>query len=226
MNNNQVIAHMDSLKAKDIKYSMYGSRTGTDGTGDCSGVLYAALVSAGTAKSTYPPSTETLHAYLISHGYELHAENRAWVAKRGDIFIWGKKGQSAGAGGHTGIFIDGNNVIHCNYNRNGVTIDDHDIIWLNAGRMYFYVYRLKNNQAQQTPAKGFGKLKTYTLNTTVRLYTKPSTKAPMIAQLGKGDVVKFNDIVIAEGRLWACQPRDTGFGYIEIGTITAHGSVA
>ena len=72
MNVNTAINHFENLRAKKISYSMYGSRTGTDGTGDCSGVLYAALVKGGGNTEKYPPSTETLHAYLVKNGYQLH----------------------------------------------------------------------------------------------------------------------------------------------------------
>lgn len=228
MNVNTVINHFETLRELKISYSMYGSRTGTDRTGDCSGVLYASLVKAGASTEKYPPSTETLHTYLLKNGYQLHIENRQWVPQKGDIFIWGKKGHSAYAGGHTGIFIDTKNVIHCNANRNGISVDDYSIIFLNAGRMYFYCYRLKNNSSN-TEIQNLGgkiKLKKYTLAGPVKLLTKPSSKGSLIAQMRKGDVIKFDNIVVAEGKLWACQPRSTGYGYIEISTIKPHGVIA
>ena len=228
MNVNTVINHFETLRELKISYSMYGSRTGTDRTGDCSGVLYASLVKAGASTEKYPPSTETLHAYLLKNGYQLHVENQQWVPQKGDIFIWGKKGQSAYAGGHTGIFVDTKNVIHCNSNRNGISIDDYSIIFLNAGSMYFYCYRLKNNSSN-TEIQNLGgkiKLKKYTLAGPVKLLTKPSDKGGLIAQMRKGDVIKFDNIVVAEGKLWACQPRSTGYGYIEISTIKPHGVIA
>ncbi|MBO0440974.1 hypothetical protein JZO69_11425 [Enterococcus sp. DIV0869a] len=46
------------------------------------------------------------------------------------VFIWGDRGNSGGAAGHTGIFIDDNdNIIHCNYGFNGITVNNHDYIW-------------------------------------------------------------------------------------------------
>lgn len=227
MNINTIIDHFENLKAKKISYSMYGSRTGTDGTGDCSGVLYAALVKAGGPTEKYPPSTETLHSYLTKNGYQLHVENREWVPQKGDIFIWGKKGYSAFAGGHAGIFVDPKNVIHCNFNRNGVSIDDYQIIYLNSGRMYFYCYRLKNSNINNNQNSGGQiKMKKYTLNGPVKLLNKPSSKGGLIAQMRKGDVIKFDNIIVAEGKMWACQPRLNGYGYIEIGAINPHGVIA
>lgn len=69
-------------------------------------------------------------------------------------------------------------------------------------------------------------MKKYTLNGPVKLLTKPSNKGSLIAQMRKGDVIKFDNIMVAEGKLWACQPRPTGYGYIEIGAINAHGTIA
>jgi len=224
MNIQPMIAHFYTLKAQRITYSMFGSRTGADGTGDCSGVLYAALVKGGASKANYPPSTETLHAYLLKNQYHLVAENRHWSPQTGDIFIWGKKGQSAFSGGHTGLFIDTKRVIHCNYSQNGISIDAYQTIDARSGHMYPYAYRLKN--APPTLTRG-GKLimKTYTLNRPITLLTKPSAKGALIARLRKGDIVRFDNIIVAEGKLWACQPRATGYGYIEIGALIPHGVI-
>ncbi|HEM5025496.1 TPA: glucosaminidase domain-containing protein, partial [Streptococcus suis] len=61
--------------------------------------------------------------------------------QRHDVFIWGKHGYSSGEGGHTGIFVDNVNIIHCNFKRNGITIDDYN----NVSRgMYYYLYRPAN----------------------------------------------------------------------------------
>ena len=68
-------------------------------------------------------------------------------------------------------------------------------------------------------------MKKYTLNGPVKLLTKPSNKGSLIAQMRKGDVIKFDNIMVSEGKLWACQPRLTGYGYIEIGAINPHGSI-
>ena len=94
--------------------------------------------------------------------------------------------------------------------------------------MYFYCYRLKSNSSNNSIQQLGGKikLKKYTLAGPVKLLTKPSSKGSLIAQMRKGDVIKFDNIVIAEGKLWACQPRLNGYGYIEIGAITPHGLIA
>ena len=123
---------------------------------DCSSSVYYALREAGAVSAGWAVNTEYEHDWLIKNGYELISENQPWDAKRGDIFIWGRRGYSSGAGGHTGMFVDSDNIIHCNYARNGITINNHDDIWYSAGQPYFYAYRLTNQNAQpEEPKKGW-----------------------------------------------------------------------
>lgn len=150
---NKAIDFMYQLQRKGTKYSMYGSRIGTDGTADCSGAVYQALRNGGLPSAGYVLSTETLHSWLLKNGFKLVAENRSWNAKRGDVTIWGKRGQSAGAGGHVGIWIDGNNWIECTAWRNGVITYNHDQRWAMAGRPYFYTYRYAGSTPASKPSK-------------------------------------------------------------------------
>lgn len=144
------IAWMEARKGQ-VYYSME-ERDGDDSY-DCSSSMYYALRSAGASSAGWAVNTEYMHDWLVKNGYELITENTPWDAKRGDIFIWGRRGYSSGAGGHTGMFVDSNNIIHCNYRYNGITVNDHDDIWLYAGRPYYYVYRLTNPDAQPVEAK-------------------------------------------------------------------------
>lgn len=145
----QVIAYMRALQRKGVTYSMRGSRTGADGTADCSGAVYAALCHGGMRKAGYVPSTETLHGLLLAAGFQLLATNREWEAQKGDIVILGRKGQSAGVFGHTAIFVDHDRVIHCNGRRNGVTVDPETVLPYQMG---YYVYRL-NAKARENVAQ-------------------------------------------------------------------------
>ncbi|CYZ97097.1 peptidoglycan amidohydrolase family protein [Streptococcus suis] len=120
---------------------------------DCSSSVYYALMSAGAISAGWAVNTEYEHDWLVKNGYTLIAENTDWDAKRGDIFIWGRRGQSAGAGGHTGIFIDPDNIIHCNYARNGITVDNYNQTAAASGWMYCYVYRLANQSTPSTSGK-------------------------------------------------------------------------
>lgn len=134
-----------------VYYSME-YRDGPDSY-DCSSSVYYALRSAGASSAGWAVNTEYEHDWLIKNGYELIAENTECNAQRGDIFIWGRKGASAGAFGHTGMFIDSDNIIHCNYAYNGISINNHDERWYYAGQPYFYIYRLTNPDARPEEVK-------------------------------------------------------------------------
>lgn len=134
----QAIAWMEARRGK-VTYSM-DFRNGPNSY-DCSSAVYYALLSAGAISAGWAVNTEYEHDWLLKNGFTLIAENSAFAAKRGDIFIWGKKGQSAGAGGHTGIFVDSNNIIHCNYARNGITVDRYLDVARASGNKYYYIYR-------------------------------------------------------------------------------------
>ncbi|HEM3680527.1 TPA: glucosaminidase domain-containing protein [Streptococcus suis] len=138
LNMEQAIAWMEARRGK-VTYSM-DYRNGPNSY-DCSSAVYYALLSAGAIPPGWVVNTEYEHDWLLKIGFKLIAENSAFSAKRGDIFIWGKKGQSAGAGGHTGIFVDSNNIIHCNYARNGITVDGYLNVARASGSKYAYIYR-------------------------------------------------------------------------------------
>ena len=155
INIENAIAWMKARQGR-VSYSME-ERDGDDSY-DCSSSVYYALRSAGAVSAGWAVNTEYEHDWLVKNGYELISENTPWDAQRGDVFIWGRKGASAGAGGHTGIFIDEDNIIHCNYRYDGISVNDHDDIWVYAGRPYYYIYRLTNPNAQpETPKKGWQK---------------------------------------------------------------------
>ena len=140
------IAWMSARVGK-VTYSM-DYRNGP-GSYDCSSSVYYALMSAGAISAGWAVNTEYEHDWLVKNGYKLIAENQDWDAKRGDIFIWGKRGQSSGAGGHTGIFVDPDNIIHCNYANNSITINNYNNTAAASGWMYCYVYRLKSGVSTQ-----------------------------------------------------------------------------
>ena len=157
-------ATISFLKSKigKVTYSMKGSRNFSDGTCDCSGAVYTGLVHGGLTPAGYIPSTETLHAWLISNGFTLIAENTEWPMQKGDVVIWGRKGYSYGANGHTGICIDGQNWLECTAWRDlGETIQNHDARWEMNEEPYFYVYRYTgetNNIPQPEPQQSVKKV--------------------------------------------------------------------
>lgn len=157
INVDEAIKRGRDLKSQGITYSMYGSRDGSDGSADCSGFIYNCIRFGGGSKYHIIPSTETLHDYLGKNGYKLVAENKKFNGKKGDIVIAGKKGQSAGAGGHVGMLLGGPNWIECTANsragKNGGVIESHfDTRYVEMGRPYYYVYR-PNSTTDKAPKK-------------------------------------------------------------------------
>ena len=98
---------------------------------DCSSSIYHALIYAGILPAGFRiGNTETEFVDLPKFGFQrIEADANGYIpTQRGDIFIWGKQGQTSGAGGHTGIYLDNDNIIHCSYGYNGIHTDNHD--WL------------------------------------------------------------------------------------------------
>ncbi len=158
---NKLISWFDNHMGK-MTYSMYGSRNGSDGTGDCSGTITQALYEAGASKPAYLYSTETIHPYLIDNGFSLYAENTSWNAKRGDIVVMGKRGESAGAFGHIGVIsTDDPNALllstsYWTGGESGTAVGNvkFDEMWEADGSPYFYVYRqTDSNQDNVAPAQ-------------------------------------------------------------------------
>lgn len=222
INLDTAIDYMYQLKNRGITYSMSGSRIGTDGTADCSGAVYISLVKGGAKPHSYPVNTESEHAWLIANGFELIAFNKSWNMQRGDVLIFGLKGQSAGAGGHTAIAVDHNNVIHCNYAHNGVSVNPETTMPYSMG---WYVYRYKGATQQPTQQSkpsttGINWIKEewrFTLSERIKLRTAPNTSATIIAELQPGDVVKYDAYCYSGGYVWIRQKRGNSYGYLATG---------
>ena len=104
-----------------ITYSMFGSRNGSDGTGDCSGIMSQVLKEAGI-NIIGLPSTVTLGQQLANNGFYRVSRNQPWDAQTADIVLmsWGADmSSSGGAGGHVGAMIDDTYFISCDYSTQG-----------------------------------------------------------------------------------------------------------
>lgn len=124
-----------------VSYSME-NRNGPDSY-DCSSSVYHALKEAGLLPSSYwIGNTDTLFDALEKNGWVRLSEDANGEAdtQRGDIFIWGIRGNSGGALGHTGMFVDADNVINCRYQA-GIVIDNHDWLWSASGYPPYAFYR-------------------------------------------------------------------------------------
>ena len=124
-----------------VSYSME-NRNGPNSY-DCSSSVYHALKEAGLLPASYwIGNTDTLFDALEKNGWVRLSEDANGEAdtQRGDIFIWGIRGNSGGALGHTGMFVDADNVINCRYQA-GIVIDNHDWLWSASGYPPYAFYR-------------------------------------------------------------------------------------
>lgn len=135
-----------------VSYSMI-NRNGASSY-DCSSAIYHALIHAGILPQGFRiGNTESEFVDLPKFGFQrIEADANGYIpTQRGDIFIWGKQGYTNGAGGHTGIYLDNDNIIHCAYAYNGIHTDNHD--WL-AGInnvQYLTIFRY-TGKPQNAPA--------------------------------------------------------------------------
>lgn len=133
-----------------VTYSM-NSRLGPNSY-DCSSAVYFSLIAGGFLPSgTGIGNTDSLFAL---EGSLLTAVSRSSV-KRGDIFVAGYKGSSGGAAGHTGVFLDNQNIIHCNYTKNGISTTPAEGWMGDYSGLPVYFYRLKG--ADKYPSTPFDK---------------------------------------------------------------------
>lgn len=216
------INNMNTLKSKGIKYSMTGSRTGADGTGDCSGTIYDSLRKAGASDAGWVLNTDSMHDWLIKNGFKLIATSKTWSMKRGDIVILGKKGQSGGAAGHVFMAVDGTNAIHCTWksaSANGVYVDNENTMPYSMG---WYVYRLENtggNNNGNTNSDWKKESATFVPNTSINLRESASANGKLIATIPVGQAIKYDQYMIDKnGYVWIRQPRGNNkFGYMATG---------
>lgn len=181
INMETAIANMYALKARGITYSMNYSRTGADGTGDCSGTVYDSLRKAGASDAGWVLNTDSMHSWLVKNGFKLIAENQGWTAKRGDIVIFGKKGASGGSAGHVVIFISNTQIIHCTWKdaqHNGVYVDNEATTCPYS--MGWYVYRLNGGSTPPKPNVKKVKVLKHATN------WSPSSKGSKMASFVKG----------------------------------------
>lgn len=125
-----------------VTYSM-NSRLGPSSY-DCSSAVYFALRAGGFLNDGVMGNTDSLFGHLEAAGWKKIAVNSKgyYDVQRGDIFIWGARGASGGAAGHTGIFTSSTDlIIHCNAGYNGITVNDHDLIWGYNGKPVVTIYR-------------------------------------------------------------------------------------
>ena len=99
---------------------------------------------------------------------------------------------------------------------------------VNKGFEFFFSKKAsENNDNQTTNTGGKIKMKEITLSGNTNLRTKAGKKAAIITTLPKGSVVKFDNIMLADGYMWGEQPRTDKYkkGYIALGKIDSYGTI-
>ncbi|NEX55793.1 peptidoglycan amidohydrolase family protein, partial [Lactococcus lactis] len=139
-----MIAWMQARKGK-VTYSMT-SRMGANSY-DCSSSVFFAMIAGGFLSAGSMGNTETLFGMS---GTKLKEISRGEV-QRGDIFISGTPGGSAGSDGHTGIFLSNGSFIHCSYTHNGIAVDTNDAYM--STRLPHHFYRIVGSGSSNTDSK-------------------------------------------------------------------------
>lgn len=137
MANTQAAINWFEQRQGRVTYSM-GARLGPNSY-DCSSAVYFALIAGSFLPAGSMGNTDTLFGALESLGW-----TKTTTPKRGDIFITGARGFSGGAAGHTGMFVDGSSVIHCNYGANGISTNGYASVVASAGNPPATIYSNPN----------------------------------------------------------------------------------
>lgn len=205
------LAWMNARKGR-VVYSME-QRWGPSSY-DCSSAIYYALIAAGYfPQGTAIGSTESLFNDLERFGWTKLAPNAdgSYSPRRGDVFIWGVRGASWGANGHTGIFLDDNeNIIHCNYGNNGISVQQHDSYWSLAGRPAATFYRPPRDtvpapqvRAQNQNQSGWvAKRGTFTVNDTLPVSNDTNPNSPAQGEYKPGQSFIYDGYVAENGFVW------------------------
>lgn len=150
MNIASAIAWLQDRQGR-VTYSMI-NRNGPSSY-DCSSAVYYSLIQGGFLPAGHRiGNTDSLYGDLEKNGWVRVPEvNGSIDAQYGDIFLWGIRGQSSGGAGHTGWFLNPNDIIHCAYGYNGVAVSNHD--WLSRinGSPALTVYRFTGKAPAPAP---------------------------------------------------------------------------
>ncbi|MBK0348283.1 SH3 domain-containing protein [Aerococcaceae bacterium zg-ZJ1578] len=182
---------------------------------DCSSAVYNALIYAGfLPKGTGIGNTDSLFALENKLLIEIPFSE----VRRGDIFISGYKGNSGNEYGHTGVFLDKYNIIHCTSNYNGQEgIVESPHAYGQIVGIPTYYYRLKgtnttsisNSNPKPTvthsPAstasneiveKDYAESGTFTANKNLNICNEPNEKSPTVNTLFIGESVTYDKVFV------------------------------
>lgn len=137
---------------------------------------------------------------------------------KGDIFIWGERGASSGSAGHTGIFIGNNQIIHCNYSSNGISIDDYDDVWNLKGNPTSTIYRYGSNELPDFDDELHPLVGTFIPNQNLPVCSEPTVASPALDYYMSGQSIHYDSYCINEGYIWISYIAYSGYRrYVAIG---------
>lgn len=186
-----------------VGYSMaYPARLGPKFY-DCSSFVYYALIAGGfLPKGSLIGNTESLYKLKGKVFEEIYSYEDV---RRGDIFIRGIEGRSAGAGGHTGIFLAKDKIIHCSYRANGVSIQD-----MATGLGFVLDRKRSARERYFRPLANMprgeriiDKIGMAIIKVATNVRAAPSVYAPIVAVYYPGAKVYYDRLVEAEGYIRA-----------------------
>ncbi|MET3564108.1 GH24 family phage-related lysozyme (muramidase) [Enterococcus rotai] len=235
-----MIRWMEEKRKQGVTYSM-DYRMGPNSY-DCSSAVYFALKTAGFLSEQTPiGNTDSLFNHLERAGWsQVPSINGNVSTKRGDIFIWGIRGNSGGSGGHTGIFYDDKDtIIHCTCGWNGYTcavnkisIDNHDQIWMGSNRPPVTVYRFTSGaipnpggssnggtSGNGTSGNGINPMAgVFVPNRRLPVSGDTNPSSPALAYYEKGESIVYDSYMFTNGYAWISYIAGSGFRrYIAVG---------
>lgn len=200
------------------------------GETDCSALVLHALKEAGfdVGNATY---TGNMRSNLTARGWKVVAVNGN--PQPGDILLNDVH--------HVAVYIGGGKLAQASIDERGKATGgqggDQTGRETNISPYYNYPWNCylrwtgTNDSGSTPPSTSTGgkiKMKSFKTKETLQLRKSPSTSAAKIASnMPPGTVIKFDDVVISGGYIWAVQPRGDGSkGYAAIGPITAYGTIS
>ncbi|EOS60038.1 hypothetical protein C815_01776 [Firmicutes bacterium M10-2] len=192
-----MINWMETRKGK-IFYSME-QRLGPNSY-DCSSAVYFALQEGGFLPTGTMGNTDTLFNHLEQNGWSQIVPDQA---DRGDIFIWGVRGGSSGASGHTGIFTDHTHIIHCNYSNNGISEDIYETVWQAKGNPVQTIYRYSNQSVIDPESYTLVPLSgTFLPNIQLPVCAQPTQASPALDYYPSGSSIRYDGYVVNDSFIW------------------------
>lgn len=176
---------------------------------DCSSAVYYALNESGFLPSQMMGNTETLFNHLEANGWtQVHDLSY----QRGDIFIWGVRGSTSGSAGHTGVFIDSETIIHCNYTANGISINNYDSYWQDKNKPKCTLYRYT---AAHMPVFPNYKLETlsgvFVPDRRLPVCNEPTQISEALDYYEAGQSINYDSYCVFDGYIWISYISYSGF---------------